>query len=230
MEPRITLRKPSKETIAAFLVNQSRFDVTYAAVGATATVPPSDYNVDHSRIKLGEGEKVFLAAKAALECWTQFRLGWVDARPLESSFRVGGMVAVVGRSVGLWWLNACRIVYLINEDGPVARFGVAYGTMPAHAGSGEERFLVEWDRKDDRVWYDILAFSQPHGLLAHIGYPWLRKLQRRFAVDSGAAMVKAADGYKKLTVQRDGKQVLGTPIDTQEQITKLPRDIAQQLK
>ena len=39
-----------------------------------------------------------------------------------------------------------------------SRFGFAYGTLPGHGGSGEERFLIERDR-DDGVWYDILAFS-----------------------------------------------------------------------
>ena len=71
------------------------------------------------------------------------------------------------------------------------KFGFGYGTLPAHAETGEERFLVEWDRRDDCVWYDILAFSRPHAFLAHLGYPWLRKVQHRFAVDSVAAMGKA---------------------------------------
>ena len=43
-------------------------------------------------------------------------------------------------------MNAGRVVYLVDEDGPVPRFGFAYGTLPGHAESGEERFLVEWDR------------------------------------------------------------------------------------
>ena len=51
------------------------------------------------------------------------------------------MVAILARSIGLWWLNACRIVAVVDEDGPVKRFGFAYGTLPDHAGSGEERFL-----------------------------------------------------------------------------------------
>jgi uncharacterized protein (UPF0548 family) len=191
MEPMISLHKPSAKAIEAFLISQSRFGFTYAAVGATATVPPSNYYADHNRIKLGDGEQVFLAAKHQLQIWNQFRLGWLEARPLESSIRVGGMVGIVGRSMGLWWTNACRIVYLIDDRGPLTRSGFAYGTMPAHAGSGEERFLVEWDRRDDGVWYDILAFSRPHGLLARAGFPWLRRVQHRFARESKAAMVKA---------------------------------------
>lgn len=191
MGPIVSIRCPSTEAVKAFLVSQAQMDFTYAAIGATAQVPPSGYNVDHSRVKLGEGERAFLAAKAALESWTHFHLGWAEAKSFESSLRVGGVVAIVGRSLGLWWLNACRIVYLVGDEGPVVRFGFGYGTLPGHAETGEERFLVEWDRRDDGVWYDIVAFSRPHGLLAHLGYPWLRQVQHRFAVDSGRAMCRA---------------------------------------
>ncbi len=53
----------------------------------------------------------------------------------------------------------------------MSRFGFAYGTLPGHVESGEERFLVEWDRGDDAVWYDILAFSRPNHVLTRLGYP-----------------------------------------------------------
>jgi uncharacterized protein (UPF0548 family) len=69
-------------------------------------------------------------------------------------------VAVIARALGLWWLNACRIVYIVDESEPLRRFGFAYGTLPGHVGTGEERFLVEWDPAGDGVWYDILAFSR----------------------------------------------------------------------
>ena len=66
-----------------------------------------------------------------------------------------------------------------------------YGTLPEHAESGEERFQVEWDEKDDSVWYDILAFSQPNQLFSRIAYPYVRRKQKQFARDSMRAM-KAA--------------------------------------
>jgi len=30
-----------------------------------------------------------------------------------------------------------------NEEEPIQRYGFAYGTLPDHAETGEERFLVE---------------------------------------------------------------------------------------
>jgi len=187
----LSLCKPSTEATYRFLTAQARLDFTYSAVGATGATPPVGYVVDHTRIKLGEGEAVFTAAKVALESWRQFDLGWAEAWPRETPIRPGEAVAVVARAAGLWWLNACRIVYVVDEAGPIAKFGFAYGTLPAHAGSGEERFQIEWDRGAGDVWYDILAFSRPQHLLARLGYPMVRRMQKRFGRESGAAMLRA---------------------------------------
>jgi uncharacterized protein (UPF0548 family) len=185
------LSRPSAATVRDFLAAQAKLDFTYPAVGATASTPPSGYVVDHTRIKLGEGEGTYRAARAALERWDQFRLGWVEAWPPGAPIRSGEVVASVARCLGLWWVNVCRIVYLVDEDGPVTRFGFANGTLPGHAEAGEERFLVEWDRASGEVWYDILAFSRPNRLLVRLGYPYMRWVQKRFGRDSAEAMVRA---------------------------------------
>ena len=187
----LSLRRPSTEALREFLASQSQLGFTYSAVGATATVPPAGYDVDHNRIKLGEGEEIFTRAGAALRRWEHFRLGWVEAWSPESPIQTGAPVAVVARTFGLWWLNAARVVYVVDEPGPIRRCGFAYGTLPDHAESGEERFLIEWDQASGEVWYDILAFSLPHLLLARLGYPFVRRVQKRFAKASAAAMRRA---------------------------------------
>ncbi len=189
----LTLRKPAPAALDRFRAAQAALDVTYPAVGATAGTPPAGYVVDHTRVRLGEGEAVFAAARAALAQWEQFRLGWVEAAPADTPLRPGAVVAVVARTFGVYWVNACRVIYAVDEDGPVRRVGFAYGTLPGHAESGEERFLVEWDRATGAVWYDILAFSRPRHPLARLGYPLARRFQRRFARDSAAAMRRAAN-------------------------------------
>ncbi len=199
----ISLRKPSAEAVRAFLGSQAKGSLSYPAVGATNAAPPAGYAVDHTRIRLGSGKETFDAATAALERWEQFELGWVQAWPADRAIRQGGLVAICGRCVGLWWLNACRIVYVVRDEGPVTRFGFAYGTLAEHAGSGEERFLVEWNREDDSVWYDLLAFSRPHQLLVRLGRPWLRHIQKRFGRESAAKMVQAA-GVRSPAVQSLG--------------------------
>ena len=98
---------------------------------------------------------------------------------------------MIARLLGLWWLNACRIVYVVDERVPVRRFGFANGTLPAHSETGEERFLIEWDAASGAVCYDILAFSRPHEFLARLGYPYTRRVQKRLAQESAAAMVRA---------------------------------------
>ena len=188
----LLLHKPTPETIQRFLDGQRELDFTYQGVGATANEPPAGYVVDHTRVKLGEGDVVFAAAKSALESWQQFRLGWLGAWPATTPIRQGEVVAIVARSIGLWWLNACRIVYLIDEELGQKKFGFAYGTLPEHAGSGEERFLIEMDQEGS-VWYDILAFSRPNHVLARIGYPFVRRVQRRFGQHSVAAMQRTVE-------------------------------------
>jgi uncharacterized protein (UPF0548 family) len=188
----VSLQRPSTGAIREFLTSQSKLGFTYSAVGATASLPPVGYVLDHTRIKLGEGEEVFTQAKSALRRWEQFRLGWVEAWPPETPIQTGEVVVIVARRVGLWWLNACRIVYVVDESGPVNRYGFAYGTLPDHASTGEERFLVEWDRASGEIWYDILAFSRPQQFLTRLGYPYVRRLQKKFGKESAAAMLKAA--------------------------------------
>jgi uncharacterized protein (UPF0548 family) len=184
-------RGPPPASLDAFLAVQADLGFTYPAVGATAATPPPGYAVDRTRVRLGDGEGMFRAGRAALEHWDQFRLGWVRPHPGDTSLRVGEVVAVVAQVLGVWWVNACRVVYAVDETGPVCRFGFAYGTLLGHAESGEERFLVEWDRSDNAVSYDILAFSRPRHPLARLGYPLTRRTQRRFARDSAAAMLRA---------------------------------------
>ena len=187
----ISLRKPSSETVRAFLASQSGLALSYPAVGATSATPPAGHVVDHARIQLGVGSSVFAKGKAALERWQHFQLGWVEPYWPDTAIEPGQVVGVLARVYGLWWLNACRIVYVVDERGSVTRFGFAYGTLPEHLESGEERFTIEWRHADDQVWYDILAFSRPNQLVARVGYPLVRRLQRRFARNSAQAMVQA---------------------------------------
>jgi uncharacterized protein (UPF0548 family) len=187
----LSFRPPSEEALRLFLAKQRHLPFSYAAVGATASSPPAGYVVDRTRVRLGQGEQVFRSAAAALRRWKQFDLGWVRAWPTDTRIEAGEVVAVMGKAIGVWWVNACRVAYVVEENGPVARFGFAYGTLPSHVESGEERFLIEWDRNDDAVWYDILAFSRPNHFLSRIGYPVVRRLQKKFGRDSAASMRRA---------------------------------------
>jgi uncharacterized protein (UPF0548 family) len=187
-----SLRRPTAESVRRFLTTQAKLDFNYAAVGATANQLPAGFVVDRTRVNLGVGERVFQAAKSALQRWRQYDLTWMKAWSPETPIQTGDVVAIVARALGLWSVNACKIVYVVDESGPILRFGLACGTLPGHAARGEERFLIEYDRDDNNVWYDILAFSRPNHFLTWLGYPMVRRTQKRFGRESAAAMLKSA--------------------------------------
>ena len=120
-----SLRKPSVESIRGFLKTQAALDFSYPAVGATANSLPAGYVTDRTRILLGSGESIFLAAKAALQRWEHFRLGWVELWSPDTPIQSGEVVAIMAWASGLWSLNFCRIVYVVDESGPVSKFGFA---------------------------------------------------------------------------------------------------------
>jgi uncharacterized protein (UPF0548 family) len=189
-----SLMAPSEDEIRRFISKQSDSGFSYPEVGASATAVPTGYNVDHNRIQLCSGKGSWQRAAEAIRKWRMFSMPWVNLHWASAPIQVGTDVAISVRHFGFYSLNACRIVYVVDQESPVTRFGFAYGTLAEHAESGEERFTVEWNRADDTVWYDILAFSRPRQMLAKLGYPLSRLLQRRFAEGSKAAMVKAAGG------------------------------------
>jgi uncharacterized protein (UPF0548 family) len=188
-----SLQRSSEEAIREHLGRQSQEPFSYPDVGCSKeAIRFRGYALDHNRVLLGHGASVFRLAKAALERWEMFNLGWVQLCWPSTQVTVGAIVGVLAQALGIWSLNACRVVYTLDETGWPKRFGFAYGTLPDHAESGEERFSVEWHRGDDSVWYDLLAFSRPHHLAAKLGYPYTRSLQKHFAADSLRAMVRAA--------------------------------------
>jgi uncharacterized protein (UPF0548 family) len=123
-----------------------------------------------------------------------YETGWTKLCWPEVPITGGTVVGVLGLHFGVWSLNACRIVYVIEEEAsPLRRYGFAIGTLPAHVERGEERFTVEWDRADDSVSYEVFAFARPAHPLARVGPPFVRLVQRRFAAASLRAMVAAVN-------------------------------------
>lgn len=200
LQPRWSFREPTAGEVTAFLAphTNARHPVpfSYAEVGESAddAKHPRGYNLDHNRERLGQGGDAFEAACAALRAWRMFPRPWTRITPAEEAIRVGAVVALQAHAVGVWWLNACRIVYTIEESNGDAgrgevrrRFGFAYGTLPAHVEQGEERFRVEL-HDDGSVWYDLRAFSRPRYWPVRLAKPMARRLQFRFVWESKAAM------------------------------------------
>jgi uncharacterized protein (UPF0548 family) len=184
------LTAPSEDEIRQFISAQQQSKLSYPEVGASAGETPRGYKVDRNRIELGQGEMVFERAVEAIHGWQMFNMPWLRLCWPTAPIEAGTEIALVVDHFGFFSLNACRIVYVVDEDAAIKRFGFAYGTLEEHAERGEERFTVEWSRADNKVWYDILAFSRPHQPMARLGYPLSRFLQRQFAEDSKQAMLR----------------------------------------
>ncbi len=164
---------------------QSGAPFSYPFPGATQNgVPPRGFDNDRLRLIIGRGAADFLRAKEAIRQWQMFPRPWTQIMPGGAPVLPGTTVLMYARVLGLWWRNACRIVYAVEE---ADRFGFAYGTLPAHVESGEELFWVGLD-PDGSVWYEIRAFSRPRHWLARLGYPYVRYLQAKFRRDSAKQM------------------------------------------
>jgi uncharacterized protein (UPF0548 family) len=185
--------RPADAELARFLRAQHGAPLSYSPIGSSELPAHPGFDVDHHRVRLGAGRATFERASAALRAWTMFDVGWVESWPRDAPIAEGTLVAIVARVGPFVSTNACRIVRVDDEDGPVRRFGFAYGTLHAHVERGEERFRIEHHAEDDSVWYDLRAQSRPGPLWARCARPWLRRLQRRFARDSLARMRRAIE-------------------------------------
>ena len=187
----LLLREPPEGQIRSFLASQQALPFSYPEVGASRQEAPGGYPINHYRGRLGHGSETFDRACDAIRGWRMYEVPWTRLCWPDTPIRPGSVVAVLARHFGLKSLNASRIIYAIDEAGAVRRYGFAFGTLPGHMEQGEERFTVEWHAADDSVWYELFAFARPNGLLAWIGYPVVRLVQRRFARDSYRAMRRA---------------------------------------
>jgi len=188
--PEFRLHRPTAAEVAVFRAKNERIELGYAEIGQSASGYPAGYNVDHNSVRLGWGEEVWTQACAALKTWKMFPAGWTAIEPADEPVRVGQTLTMLARGYGVWWMSGCRIVYLVEEAGPVRRFGFAYGTLASHVEQGEERFMVEM-LEDGTVWYDLRAFSRPRFWPVKLMKPLARRLQKRFVRESLAAMVAA---------------------------------------
>jgi uncharacterized protein (UPF0548 family) len=154
--------RPSSAQIGRFLKEQKHAPFSYSHVGATQTTPPQGHRINHARAILGHGEASFTAACAALKNWEMFKQPWTRIEPQAAPLRENEVVAILARVLGVWFVNACRIIYVVDEAGDtVRRFGFGFGTLAHHVAQGEERFLVEWNQSSGEVHFEVLSFCKP---------------------------------------------------------------------
>src|SRR3984893_9445101 len=132
--------KPNRSSILAFISAQLNQQFSYPEVGYSRQSAPTGYSVDHNRIKLGQGADTFERAKRAVRQWKMFDFPWIHLCWPETPIEPGATVAVLVSHLGFWSMNACRIVYVIEEEDPFEQYGFAYGTLAEHGEIGRDRF------------------------------------------------------------------------------------------
>jgi uncharacterized protein (UPF0548 family) len=189
------ISKPTRAEIDAFLSKAAADAFSYPEIEATLGDPPGGYaDSDHNRVLIGNGDADWGRAKQAVRDWKMFDLGWADICWPDTPIEKGRNVAMMASHLGIYSLNAARIVYTLDEPD---RFGFAYGTLTNHVECGEERFSVELDPETGDIHYDLYSFSRPRHFLARLGYPYARYLQKQFVADSKRAMVRACQNRER---------------------------------
>lgn len=156
---------------------------SYEHVGATRTTPPEGWNVDRYGGVVGHGADDWARAKKAVDDLVMFDLGWTHLMQ-HNGVRPGVEVVFAAWLFGVWTVNACRIVYTVDDsDDTRARYGFAYGTLGQHALRGEELFCAEWDKQTDEVRFEVFKFSKPQHLVVQLFMPVARYFQERFNRD-----------------------------------------------
>lgn len=173
---------PSASTVEAALALGRTGPLSYDDVGATAGPLPEGFDHDVQRAVIGHGAAAWARAVADLKRWRPFDQPWIRFHHPDTPIVPGAVVAFSSWQYGVWALNVCRVVDVVDvTDGPVARFGFSYGTLAGHTVAGEERFELQWDRTTDAVVFEIRKFSQlRHWIVRALG-PLARRTQSKFS-------------------------------------------------
>ena len=120
---------------------------------------------------IGRGRQRFEDAAAAGMRWGMLRGAGVRVEATTEVAAVGSEVIVHLGPVQA----PCRVVYVVDEPD---RRGFAYGTLPGHAESGEELFLVRYDPATENVFAEVTAFSRHATWWSRLGSPVTSLVQR----------------------------------------------------
>ncbi|MGX9791182.1 DUF1990 domain-containing protein [Mycobacterium sp. MMS18-G62] len=127
--------------------------LTYSEVGATAGPLPAGYPHVQRSAAIGRGRRRFEDAAEKGMRWGMLRGAGLRVEATTETAAVGSEVIVHLGPVRA----PCRVVYVVDEPD---RRGFAYGTLPGHAESGEELFMVRYDPATEEVFAEVTAFSR----------------------------------------------------------------------
>jgi uncharacterized protein (UPF0548 family) len=145
--------------------------LTYTEIGATAGPLPDGYHHVQKSAVIGSGRRRFEEAAADGMRWGMLRGAGLRVEATSEVAAVGSEVIVHLGPVRA----PCRVVYVVDEPD---RRGFAYGTLPGHAESGEELFMVRYDAANDEVYAEVAAFSRHATWWSRLGSPVTSVAQR----------------------------------------------------
>jgi uncharacterized protein (UPF0548 family) len=184
------LRRPSEASLRELLEGVERAALTYSEVGATRELElPRGYRHDRYEAEIRDGAEAFDRAAAALLGWQAQVGAGLEVFPPGAHVQDGATVVLLIRA-GLWIAAPCRVVYVVQETG---RVGFAYGTLPGHPECGEATFMLSRDH-GGRTLFTVRSFSRRVDLLARLGAPVARIVQRRVTHRYLEAIDRAANG------------------------------------
>ncbi|WP_374968954.1 DUF1990 family protein [Terrabacter sp. BE26] len=138
---------------------------------AEAGPPPPGYRHFERSVRLQRRD--FEGAARDLAAWRAHDRAGLQVRASGTAARLGTVVELrlgVGR---LGVRIPCRVVEVFEEPD---RRGFAYGTLPGHPESGEERFVLE-RQPDGTIRFTVAAVSRHASPLARLGGPVSRWVQ-----------------------------------------------------
>ena len=145
--------------------------LTYSEVGATAGPLPGGYHHLQKSAVVGSGRGRFDDAADTGMRWGMLRGAGLRVEATTEIVAMGSEVIVHLGPVRA----PSRVVYVVDE--PDQR-GFAYGTLPGHAESGEERFVVRYDPVTEEVYADVTAFYRHATWWSRLGSPVTSAIQR----------------------------------------------------
>lgn len=145
--------------------------LTYSEVGATAGPLPAAYHHVQKSAVIGRGRSRFEEAADKGMRWGMLRGACLRIEATTEVAAVGSEVIVHLGPLGA----PCRVVYLVDDPD---RRGFAYGTLPGHAETGEELFVVRYDPATDEVFAEVTAFSRHATWWSRLGSPITSVAQR----------------------------------------------------
>ncbi len=182
---------PSKEDLIGF-ANQQAEGIDSACKKLEQA--NKNYFVNDSRqVLLGKGPEVLEQALQAVYDLQMFNLPpFCKAISNTSSIKLGTVIVVTARALGLWVKIASFVSEIIqSKDQEKTSVGFAYTTLAGHIEFGKEWFRVDYYPDSQEVYFNLSSISRPNYIWCFPIYPIIRFYQLKFQKLSLLAMKKS---------------------------------------